>query len=417
MEALGPQYQGSKVGRRALEDEEEDGEDPFASYMDEDDTSGHSDEREASRKRSWQSIDQTADSEEEDSATDTSNTDFSSVESPDAPDNATGIEAQLKTLVTENSRRALASSLSDAKREDIEKGRSVKRQRGNFDSLLSTRMKLQKGLIATNTIVDLSPDRALEDARTAAEVIRSAEVAAFNLWQTITSLRGVLSPDDNGYEQQLAKISLQTSIEDLYSDLEAQEEVNKSGRNSILEKWSRKAQGARVLPERSRLNAEQQATIIDVLQEQLSNMERLVKKTYAPRSCAPMQASRRVVEDKKIYDDADFYGLLLKELLEQKSHDSIVASSIDIGSQMRRDNKTKRNVDTKASKGRKIRYTVQEKIQNFMAPEDRSSWGDRQTDELFGSLFGQRMELGDDHRSDLEGEVDPEEAGLIMFRS
>ena len=339
------------------------------------------------------------------------------MESPDAPDNATGIEAQLKTLVTENSRRALASSLSDAKREDIEKGRSVKRQRGNFDSLLSTRMKLQKGLIATNTIVDLSPDRALEDARTAAEVIRSAEVAAFNLWQTITSLRGVLSPDDNGYEQQLAKISLQTSIEDLYSDLEAQEEVNKSGRNSILEKWSRKAQGARVLPERSRLNAEQQATIIDVLQEQLSNMERLVKKTYAPRSCAPMQASRRVVEDKKIYDDADFYGLLLKELLEQKSHDSIVASSIDIGSQMRRDNKTKRNVDTKASKGRKIRYTVQEKIQNFMAPEDRSSWGDRQTDELFGSLFGQRMELGDDHRSDLEGEVDPEEAGLIMFRS
>ena len=30
-----------------------------------------------------------------------------------------------------------------------------------------------------------------------------------------------------------------------------------------------------------------------------------------------------------------------------------------------------------------------------MAPDDRTTWGSRQTDELFGSLFGRRMALGE----------------------
>jgi protein AATF/BFR2 len=63
---------------------------------------------------------------------------------------------------------------------------------------------------------------------------------------------------------------------------------------------------------------------------------------------------------------------------------------------------------------------VQEKLQNFMAPEERGEWGERQRDELFSSLFGQRMALGehDDVESDEEGDgVDAEEAGLMLFRS
>jgi protein AATF/BFR2 len=185
----------------------------------------------------------------------------------------------------------------------------------------------------------------------------------------------------------------------------------------VLEKWSKKVQGPVLQSDRGRLNQERQATIVDVLQEQLSNIERLVKKTHAPRSCAPLQSSRRVVEDAQIYDDADFYGLLLKELLEQKSHDSVAASSIDIGFQMRRDNKTKRNVDTKASKGRKIRYTVQEKLQNFMAPEMRATWEERQADELFGSLFGHRPGLAEvEDALSADEDFDPLEAGLVMFR-
>ena len=85
---------------------------------------------------------------------------------------------------------------------------------------------------------------------------------------------------------------------------------------------------------------------------------------------------------------------------------------------MAREAKTKKVVDTKASKGRRLRYTVQEKLQNFMAPEDRGEWEERQRDELFGSLFGKRLRLGeDDVESEAESEGDAEEAGLMLFRN
>jgi protein AATF/BFR2 len=153
-----------------------------------------------------------------------------------------------------------------------------------------------------------------------------------------------------------------------------------------------------------------------VIQQHLSDTPRLLKRARTPRSCAPVQLAARIEEDENIYDDADFYGLLLKELLESKSADSVTASNIDVSFQMRREAKTKKNVDTKASKGRKMRYTIHEKLQNFMAPEERGRWSERQADELFGSLFGQRLGLREDEEMvDGVDEVDPEEA-LMLFR-
>lgn len=82
-----------------------------------------------------------------------------------------------------------------------------------------------------------------------------------------------------------------------------------------------------------------------------------------------------------------------------------------------RDAKTKKNVDVKASKGRKLKYTVHEELQNYMAPEDRGRWTGRQVDEFFGSLLGRRVEIGEEGGEDGgEGEEGEEEA-LMLFRS
>lgn len=89
----------------------------------------------------------------------------------------------------------------------------------------------------------------------------------------------------------------------------------------------------------------------------------------------------------------------------------------------RREARVKNRVDTKASKGRKLRYTVHEKLQNFMAPEDRGSWGERQVDELFGGLLGRRVGMGEIDAGEGEGDgmeaedgVVGEEEGLRLFR-
>jgi len=54
----------------------------------------------------------------------------------------------------------------------------------------------------------------------------------------------------------------------------------------------------------------------------------------------------------------------------------------------------KKVVETKASKGRKLRYEIHEKLQNFMVPVPvRGAWHDEQIDELFASFMGKRASL------------------------
>lgn len=56
--------------------------------------------------------------------------------------------------------------------------------------------------------------------------------------------------------------------------------------------------------------------------------------------------------------------------------------------------KPKKVVDTKASKGRKLRYEVHERLQNFMVPIPLAAsggWHEEKVDELFASLMGRTL--------------------------
>lgn len=50
--------------------------------------------------------------------------------------------------------------------------------------------------------------------------------------------------------------------------------------------------------------------------------------------------------------------------------------------------KMKKNVDTKSTKGRKLRFVILPKLVNFMAPHPYNSWSQQAETELFSSLFG-----------------------------
>lgn len=413
---LGPQYRGSKVSRGAVtEDEDED--DPFARGFDDEDSEAEEIEG-AEDEMSERGL------SDEDDDLETPDTDLSDEDQPRArPQSMSDGQARSELLqALASGQKSVATSLSQANRADAEKGRAVKKQRTAFDSLLSTRMKLQKALIGVNTAAGI-PTAELDDQRQdAAEAFEAAETAAFSLWTSLNSFRDDLIAAKTGEKRKRTAFTMSTPASKLWAHMQTQEESSQTARNATLQKWSAKTRGPTAAPQRTARinNTEQQTTVMNVIQEQLSNSERLIKRTHTPRSCAPVQVANKITEDERIYDDADFYGLMLKELLEQKSQDSVAPSNIDVNFQMRREAKTKKNVDTKASKGRKLRYTVHEKLQNFMAPEDRSTWGERQTDELFGSLFGQRLGLGEEKEDDGEGLEDDDhaqEAGLMMFRS
>jgi protein AATF/BFR2 len=80
------------------------------------------------------------------------------------------------------------------------------------------------------------------------------------------------------------------------------------------------------------------------------------------------------------YQDGEFYQALLGEFLESSTDQS--------SHKIHREPKNRKIVDRRASKGRKIRYHVHEKLVNFMTPDeaDVPEYASR----IFANLFGHR---------------------------
>ncbi|KAI9840451.1 MAG: rRNA-processing protein bfr2 [Sclerophora amabilis] len=354
--------------------------------------------------------------------------------------------AQLRKMMGEE-QKMVAATISEAAKADARKGRAVKHQRKTFDSLLNTRIQLQKGLIATNT---LPIAQAQEASRTDDKVkaYATAEAAALKLWNQLNALRHEISKSTSNSSNTGSKRKFVADDTTLTTVLRKEIQAHDSGslptHRATLEKWSSKVHGTNALTAtRNKLNpnsSSHQQPITSVLDAHLADPSRLISRARTPRSCAPVQASRPEGHDNSIiFDDADFYQLLLKELVDQRMMDTPTASSNTntmtsstitgadgmpgVGTQWTatREAKTRKKVDTRASKGRKLRYTVHEKLQNFMAPEDRGKWGPRQVDELFGSLLGRRMRLEEGDDEDVESEDDIEGGSkgerLMLFRT
>ncbi|ELR07154.1 rRNA-processing protein bfr2 [Pseudogymnoascus destructans] len=326
--------------------------------------------------------------------------------------------AELRKMMSEEQKTVVAT-ISQAAKADAEKGNAVKAQRKTFDSLLNVRIRLQKALVATNSM------SSLEQSSETSTPYKAAEEAAVKLLNTLNAMRSELDKTaTNSKKRKHTAIDATTSNSDIWAAIQASESQSVPKRQATLAKWSARVRGTTAAPISRKLNNVAEQSIVDVLSEQLSgsNAERLIKRTRMPRSCAPIQVKARITEDENIYDDADFYQLLLKELVDQRMVDSSSAPSMGAGGQpiaqwaAAKEARTKKNVDTRASKGRKMKFTVHEKLQNFMAPEDRGLWEPEAIDRFFGTLLGQKMNLGEEDESDDEEAPLAEEA-LMLFRS
>jgi len=327
--------------------------------------------------------------------------------------------AQLRKMATEG-QKSIVAAMSQAAKADAEKGVAVRMQRRAFDSILNLRIRLQKALVAANSfaVVDSGNENGTEP-------YQAAEEAAVKLWNTIDSVRHSFLPESSRAkvgDKRKREIDVDTPTDAIWESMQMVEEAAMSHRRKVLDKWSERVKKSNAGLSTRKLVKSETQTLVSALDEQLLSSERLVKRARTPRSCAPAQAAKKVEEDPSIYDDADFYQLLLKELVDQRSTDTGAPgeSVATVRWAALKETKTRKTVDRRASKGRKLRYTVHEKLQNFMAPEDRRGWEEHAIDRLFGTLFGQKMELREEEEagSDEEmGGVNVEEEGLRLFRS
>ncbi|KAH1654437.1 rRNA-processing protein bfr2 [Aspergillus fumigatus] len=406
-------------GSEETEGSEDDSEDGF----DEDDMSG-----EFSSDDDQEGDEDGDDDEDEDEETDNRKVRFQETSKSDDRE-------ELRRLMSSD-QKTIAATISQAAKADAAKGRAVKQQRATFDALLNARIKLQKGLTAINrlTVTTKGSD---ETPSIDGEAIKSAESAALALWSTLEDLRLALADaqtqDESKKRKRPSAVSVATSTDSLWKRMTDLESDAVPHRRTVLDKWSLKVRGSTAaLPNaRGKLlgaSASNQQTISAVIDAQVASEtgDRAAKRRRHSSDEGP----------EPVYDDTVFYQSLLRDLVEQRmSSSDAITNGIDtlhlqLPSRqgihpitgMRKD-KVKRDVDTRASKGRKMRFDVHEKLQNFMAPEDRGTWTITAREEFFASLLGKTasglLREGDDEDASAaeESDEDREEVGLRLFRS
>ncbi|KAJ5907365.1 hypothetical protein N7495_000047 [Penicillium taxi] len=443
---LGKQYAGARVSRDALDAESDD--DPFAAYTDDEeasdeeidsdledvegsDLSGSDEGEDASDSDDTSEDDNNmSDNGSEDEAGSESDELDARPKSKRSDHSANGTSAndreELRRLMATD-QKTIAATISQAAQADAAKGQAVKSQRATFDSLLNTRIKLQKGLSAIN---DMSALMDGDDEATDAEAIQAAESAALALWSTLEELRTALADahakDGSKKRKRSSPATLETTSASLWERMTDLESDSVAHRRAVLDKWSSKVRGTSASLPNSRgklLGSAGQQSITAVLDAHVATElgDRSIKRTRQTTT----------ESHEPVYDDTVFYQSLLRDLVEQRmSSSDAMTDGLDKLSQLpsrlpihpitgMRNDKVKRDIDTRASKGRKMRFTVHEKLQNFMAPEDRGVWTVRARDEFFASLLGKTASglLGEGDESSDDSDDDREEGGLRLFRN
>ena len=302
---------------------------------------------------------------------------------------------------------SVTAALSSAANEEAKKGLAVKQQRECFDRLLDTRIKMQKAL---TSISQVEAPSAQDDSAEAA--ITKAEAAVMSLLNTIDEIKCELSnaslktpPDGLNKRKRPLVADEDTPFDTLWSHIQSQDAYAEPQRRSVLDHWSSRTRVTSAANARSNQGSNSEANLTAVID------------SYVATENSKTDATQNRATTSLQYNDDAFYQSLLRDLIASRAHS--VSSELQpvLPTKLHESGSSKKSVDTRASKGRKIRYTVHEKLQNFMAPEDRTTWTDSARREFFGSLFGQRGLLEEvDIDDGVEVDGAHEEQALRLFR-
>lgn len=364
-------------------------------------------------------------------------------------------ETKLSKIINKETHRAM-NNISQLTRVDAQKGHSILKQTKFFENIVDLRIKLQKLLNFINQLPLTEQSWAQLDDTDSGSLIEKNNKLLLKIFDKLFNLRLKFQLDDN-ITKKSSELNdsnnnkKKRSYDELLDDTDKLNNDLHKYRTTVLNKWSTKIQmasGSQQLNS-TKFKAINQPSNVQV-ENQLANRDRLIKRTTLnrnnvvpfnfesdykegklsllannnsinnkedledeseeeldiPRNYDPRRKDNSLcfdlTENPYIFNDEDFYRLLLNDLLDKKLHDTTNNNGIGLnGTEIMitsnsRDNKIKKNIDTKASKGRKLNYSIQEPIAHFEAPINNGyRWSDEQIDEFFAGLLGQKIDFNE----------------------
>ncbi|KAJ1632171.1 apoptosis-antagonizing transcription factor [Pavlovales sp. CCMP2436] len=317
-----------------------------------------------------------------------------------------GLQAEWAQLELEEG--ALARKLAADGAQERVKATEAAGQHAAWEQVFNVRIMLHKALSAANQMPDpaLLPDFAAHGQRARSAVAECAQSALLLLGDML-ALSGALgsSAEDGGRQaregerlareagaaEQAGGAEAAELVDGAWRVLQAASGAGMRAQLASLDEWSAKV-GLGALPGSERkFKAFHARGIGEQVDAALADPARVAARAHTIRSGKlPLgtRAGRCALADgaeascAHVYDDTDFYHTQLKEFVERRS----VAADLDPEARKHTLKRRRREVDRKASKGRKISYEVHAKLQNFMFPVETSQ--PVAIAELFKHVFG-----------------------------
>ncbi|KAG6738818.1 hypothetical protein POTOM_058440 [Populus tomentosa] len=335
-----------------------------------------------------------------------------------------------------NQEQDIWKNLKRHKDEDLIKGQAVKNQKALWDKTLEFRFLLQKAFANSNRLPQEPVRSSFCDSDEVvgmayADVITSSKKtleSLLELQEALLEKNPSISQSSNGTLQMLVHITIfcilclfwkgsvrwgggdSGQVTKKHSkdstNLDAEEDIDwlrisemqkriAPFRNKSIDKWQRKTQ---VITGAAAMTGKLQAFNQNISEQVAAYMRdptKMVKQMQQRRSTIgvfgavpEVMGNARGEEtcpdgDPELLNDTEFYQQLLKEFLENVDPSSTETTFYAL---KRLQTKKRKIVDRRASKSRKIRYNVHEKIVNFMAPQPMNI--PPMAPKVFENLFG-----------------------------
>ncbi|KAI8149031.1 apoptosis antagonizing transcription factor-domain-containing protein, partial [Fennellomyces sp. T-0311] len=424
-----PRYAGQRASRKDLysSDEEEE--------ADEEDDSGNDSAEDSDEEQyeEWNGPSEQAKNESDDEVpeegvetSDDAESEEEEEEKDDDEENDDNDEIKNELRQLQEDEKAMISKMSQSAQSDIEKGQHVRQQLTLWENFLESRIRTQKIVELANQLPqhDIWPDflakeEGIEpDLDGAKEELRETIDELMDLRTNLLTDSDAVEFGDRTFNSRKRHLDDDDEyIEKLWEDISEINDVFVPFRDSTLEKWSNKVQVASSAKLNKKFKAFDQ-NIMTQVSNIMADKENLVRRTQLQRSEYRVLGKKETPKaeetstresrkadrhlnnyDMEIFDDNDFYQQLLRELIEARmvdTDDPIAQGMRWAARKAAESKKKKRVVDRRASKGRKLRFDVHEKLQNFMAPIPAGTWHDEMTEELYSSLLGQKKTILDE---------------------
>ncbi|KAL3832958.1 hypothetical protein ACJIZ3_007694 [Penstemon smallii] len=312
------------------------------------------------------------------------------------------LEKEYKEL--KNQEQNLLKNLKHHKDEDVEKGRAVKSQRALWDKTLELRFLLQKPFSSCNRLPQESVRSLFSETESGvSEAYEDLIASSKKTLDAILELQQALVENNPSVAQAIEANNMKDSkqlpsgdFDEEWLQISQMQSRMSSFVNKAIDKWQRKTQvttGAAAI--KDKLHAFNQS-ISQQVSTYMRDPSKMIKGMQQNRSVVAVfgnvpDATDNIKDeanangDPELLDDSDFYQQLLKEFFETIDPAS---SEMAFYALKRLQKKKRKIVDRRASKSRKIRYNVHEKIVNFTAPKPVNI--PPMASILFENLFGSK---------------------------